>query len=246
MQRLFFGTPDPIPERLEIPSKDKINKDSFNYEKVGHLEIITNRLIRFKHAQAALHHFDSVILRGFSVGFICWAIAGLPLPLPTVILAMGGASAASYNLGTRPHVGLIEAYKKELTDLIEVYEWSMKAQGNLWFHLGSEKIRELILTLGPWVTKETIGNWEDKHFEPSGLIYKRNEPSKEFTNKLIEFRNGEQTKDVWFSIYGQTGNNDLMAVFGLYLKHKAKEAVVAYAPAPVTAYLGYNSSAPKP
>ncbi|KTC86918.1 hypothetical protein [Legionella brunensis] len=225
----FFNSP-PTPPQQKLDSSV-----TFDYRNTEHIDIIKNRIARFKQAQAAIYSFDNKIISGLAVGTVCWAGASIPLPFtPTITISLASFSYASYQLGRRPDSGLLEPYREALTDLIEVYKWSMHGKTNTWYKLGVPQIQDLILTLGPWVPTETIAIWEEKDLEPGRFSSRGLEPTKEFKDKLNELAAGAHTKSIWFSVYGENGTDDLINAASAYLKQVALGAAEKYAPTPVT------------
>ncbi|WED42806.1 hypothetical protein [Legionella cardiaca] len=236
MYRLFFGSNEATPA-LELDTSA-----AFDYQNSKHVDVIKNRIARFKQAQAALYNFDNKILTGLTVGTVCWLGAAVPIPfLPTITISLGGFSYASYQLGRRPQSGLVEPYRNALTELIEVYKWSMSNKKNTWYKLGVPAIQDLILTLGPWVNQDTITVWSDEDLAPGKFTSRGLEPSDEFKAKLKEFETGVQTKNIWYSVYGQNGQDDLVVAASAYLKEITIEVAKKCAPEAMTTMLKRNS-----
>ncbi|CEK09230.1 hypothetical protein [Legionella hackeliae] len=226
----FFKT-TPVPASVQIDSSA-----AFDYRKPEHIEIIKNRLVRFKQAQAALHSLDNQILGSLAISAASWAGGVLPLPLPFWTLSLASGSYGWYLLGGRAKSELVTSYRKALTDLIEAYSWSMGSKTNTWYKIGVPSIQEMILTLGPWVKKETIVIWEDSDLAGATLASRALEPTKDFKAKLKEFEKGEQTQSIWFSVYGEGGNDNLIPAANAYLKELAVGAVQKCVPRVVEAY----------
>ncbi|MDI9818995.1 MULTISPECIES: hypothetical protein [unclassified Legionella] len=204
----------------------------FNYQNSAHLEIIGKRLARFKQAQMALYAADIKIVSGILMGTVFWLSSYI---VPSVTMAIAGFSYAFYHMGR--HAEVARNYREALDDLIQVYNWSMgKDTGNHWYKLGVGNIQSLILTLGPWVAKETIYTWKDADLEPASAMSfaKRKEPSNAVKIKLAQFAAGEQTANWLFHIYGEAGTRGLTDIIKGYFQREvqeiagqAKDAVVA-------------------
>ncbi|KTD20862.1 Uncharacterised protein [Legionella lansingensis] len=221
-----------VPKRMELLTK------TFNYKSQEHLDFIQNRITRFKQAQAALYNYDNTIISSLTVGLVFYAGGSIIPFLPSFAISIGGFSYASYLVGNREQAGLVRPYREALTDLIEVYQWSMGNKTDTWWKLGVLEIQDLILTLGPMVRKETIAVWEEKDLQPGALLSRGKEPTEAFKTKATEFAAGTQMQSIWFAVYGENGNDDILGMATAYLKHTAQGAAEKYAPAPLAGYLG--------
>ncbi|KTD17828.1 hypothetical protein [Legionella jordanis] len=225
----YFSTPS---------SPEQLPKMDFAYKSKDHLQILEQRLKCFKQAQQNLFEFDNQILTSLGVGLFFYAGSSFIPLLPSTTLSIAGFSYAAYLWGHRsanPDL-VLRPYWAALKDLIEAYSWAMTKKDK-WYKLGVPLIQEVILTLGPFVKPETIALWSEEDFSSYLLSYREIEPSETFKEKCAEFSAGRQVKNIWFGVYGEGGNGDLMAVSIAYLKGCTQRVAERYAPAMVTGYL---------
>lgn len=193
--------------RVELPEP----RTSFDYQKSLHLDLINKRIIRFQQAQTNLHSLDSNIVKGLTIGGAAWV--GIYF-LPLVTVCVGACCLATHYASIRPTY--FKEYQDTLKDLTEVYKWSMGRETNdHWHKLGVKQIQELILTLGPCATKDTICTWRSEDLNPATGFYplrpKRDiEPTLAFKAELAEFAAGNQTNKWQFAIYGENGTDNLL------------------------------------
>lgn len=200
----MFGFFEEVPliPRVELP------QGNFNYQSANHLDFINKCTLRFQQAQKILHRIDTNIIRGVAVGSTSW-VGCYVFPLVTVSIAAFCFATYYYAY----HEEAFAQYQEALNDLIAAYQWSMgKETDNHWYKFGVIQLQELVLTLGPCATTETICTWQSSDLEPASMLspYSReNEPSTAFKAKLTQFAAGDQTKEWQFLIYGEGGTDDL-------------------------------------
>ncbi len=214
----------PLIPKIELPEPHRI----FDYTNPSHLEIINQRTMRFKQAQTALHALDSNIINGLTIGSSAW-LGIYFLPLVTVSIAC--FCFATHYASHRPEV--FKNYQEALNDLIEAYVWSMGRETHQhWHKMGVKLIQDMILTLGPCVTKETIYTWRLEDLNPASGFYplrpKRDiEPSLEFKAKLAQFASGNSTKEWQFALYGENGSDDFLGALREHFNRWTTNTVVA-------------------
>ncbi|OCH99541.1 hypothetical protein A8135_07635 [Legionella jamestowniensis] len=227
-----FFKADPIPPSVKLDTSI-----AFDYRNSSHVDIIKNRVLRFKQAQAALFHYDNQIIGALAVSVASWTGGVLPLPLPLWTISLASCSYGCYRLGNRTNSGLTAQYREALNDLLDVYKWSMSNKTHTWYKLGILQIQEMITTLGPWAKKDTLVVWEDSDLVAGKFTSRGVEPSEEFKTKLKEFTEGLPSKSVWFSVYGEEGTDDLIPAVNAYLKELAVGTAKKCAPEAVTTFL---------
>ncbi|ASQ47406.1 hypothetical protein [Legionella clemsonensis] len=227
----FFKTA-PIPPSIKLDTST-----AFDYRNSSHIEIIKNRVLRFKQAQAALFHYDNQIIGALAVSAASWTGGILPLPLPLWTISLASCGYGCYLLGNRTNSGLTTQYREALNDLLDVYTWSMSNKKHTWYKLGVLEIQEMITTLGPWAKKDTIAVWEERDVVAGTFTSRGIEPSEKLKAKLKEFAEGTAINNIWFSVYGQDGTDNLIPAANAYLKELALGSVKKCAPDAVTAFL---------
>lgn len=210
-------------------TKVSILEEKFNYQNSAHLEYINQAIDRFTLTQKALQANDQSIINAAAICIGCWIGSYL---FPTVTASLIASCFATYHWTKRPEYQ--KQYKNALTDLISVYEWSMGATTNHhWYKLAVKEIQHLILTLGPWVSRNTLETWGDDVLKPNTLdgytVGRRKDISPEFEDKLHELQTGSHMARWQYRLYGENGIEDLETFFKSYVSKTVINSVVSFA-----------------
>lgn len=188
-----------------VSGEPAIFASTFDYQNPVHLRVISDSVIQFKSKLDALTFVDYRILMGAAIGSVAYVGAYL---FPVVLVSIAACCVSAYNLGIRPPI--YKEYREALEDLIRVFKWSMGANTkDYWYKLAVNEIMDLISTLGPWVSAQTIVTWSHDDLKPArmSLMSRRMDLPVEFENKLTRFASGEQST-VWaYRLYGETGSD---------------------------------------
>lgn len=184
---------------IKIP-RESLPEMSFNYQDGRHLELIGLRVLRFKEAFEMLKKLDKSLLAGMALCAAAYvADYILPFAMPSAIL---GAGVAGYCLGRRP--ACFMQYKEALEDLKDAYCWAMgKEASDKWYAIRTAPVQAMILTLGPWVSKEIIHSWESSDLKNGYLNSAKLKP--DFIKKITSFAEGEQYNNWQYCFYGDKG-----------------------------------------
>lgn len=199
----FFSKTPLTSNSLHLSSGEQL-PDKFNHENSNHLEIIAKKTAIFKQAQTALRNSDTYAFWStvFSGGSY---IASYVFPLVWFSLLSG--IYTGYNIGARDKLN--QHYKAVFDDLIKVYIWCMgKDTGLHWNKFLIPELQELILTLGPWVSKDTICTWEGSDLQQSKYVIlseERNDLPEDFKAQLKYLSTGAQATAWNFPVYGENG-----------------------------------------
>ncbi|CDZ76083.1 hypothetical protein BN59_00347 [Legionella massiliensis] len=205
--------------RIPIPKHDSDDKKHclFSSADESHIAIINARIARFQEALGAIQAVDKGIISGLTLASIGWTTNYIPLLPFTMTVAMLGCGIAGYSIGRRSFC--FQKYKEALDDLKEAYQWAMgQRTDDYWYAIRHKNIQQMILTLGPWVSKETIATWQEADLQPgyipetvrnsTRLMRHAEELNPEFKGKLTDFASGKQTSNPLYRFYGETGIGD--------------------------------------
>lgn len=200
------ATPPVTTCHLQIPNT------LFNYTIPSHLELIDVHVAKFNTSLHALQQLDCNILISLAIGSACYVGTYI---LPLVSLTIVGFCMATHYYAKRTEA--YKQYRNALTELIKVYQWSMgKETGEHWHKLAVPNLQQLIITLGPWVSKETIYTWSLQDLKPASLSlgslmgHRRSDLTESFEQTLHRLATGTQAADYLYRLYGEYGIEDIL------------------------------------
>ncbi|RUR14875.1 hypothetical protein [Legionella septentrionalis] len=210
----FFQTPAVTAPRVELPTT------IFDYQCHTHLKVLQDRMLRFNQALSALKQLDQKIVASLTLGTACWLF-------PNITFSVIGFCLATHWLGKRE--AFYSEYMKALADLKDAYAWAMgESKKDMWYKMGSTVIQELILTLGPVLSKDNILKWEKADLQPAIISGQRaKEPSENFKKRLESFAKGKQERSWEFQLYGEQGSPGLLTMFKATVKESVLLAINA-------------------
>lgn len=211
-------------DRLTLPPT------SFNYDSDAHRGLIGQQVDRFNKALADLQTVDDHILMGAGIVTASWLTCGF-LPLTTVGMVV--SSYVGYCGATRSEYD--RRYRDAQQDLIALYQWAMgKDSGNIWYKLGVKDVQNLIVTLGPWVNKETIHTWRSDDLKPSGFSAltstRRSDVPADIENVMTQLAAGVHMNTVKFRLYGEGSVDKLLSSIKDNLMSKVTALTMSYKP----------------
>lgn len=173
------------------------NEKKFDCHNKEHLRTLETKINQFNCSLEALKNVDMQILKGIIVGSSCWIGSYL---LPTATLSTAGFCWATHHFTKRQE--LFIQYKESLSELCRTYDWCMK-QDNLWHCLRTNTVQNLILTLGPWVSVDTIKRW--KEADRATRLFGSDGLTQTFQRQLEYFEQGKHCDNWAYSLYSMDG-----------------------------------------